>query len=109
MDKIKGEIKNKGIVKMKTPNINALLNMTKSFLHGKVSGFEYSLDFPYEYEQRHKKILRENQLLAELIYDCLIQGGVYRYDDLNEDEFMEVIAEEYYYIIDVRKGNVDII
>lgn len=42
---------------MSQPNIDYMMNMTKEFLSGKIDVIAYSLDFPYELEQRYKKML----------------------------------------------------
>lgn len=42
---------------MSQPNIDYMMNMTKEFLGGKIDGIDYSLDFPYELEQRYKKCI----------------------------------------------------
>lgn len=94
---------------MKTPNIDFLLNMTKSYLDGDIDSMTYNLDFPYEVETKYKKLLKEDGELAELIYDCLVEDGANLYDDLSEEEFKEKIAREYEYINDVYHGNMDII
>lgn len=54
------------------PNINYVMDMTKSFLDGEIDDISYSLDFPYEVEKRYRKMVREDRDYAELIYDCLI-------------------------------------
>ncbi len=83
---------------MTTPNIDFLMEMTKSYLDGKIDSLVYSLDFPYEVETRYKALLKEDRELAELIYDCLVEDGVYLYDDLTEEDFREKISKEYEYI-----------
>lgn len=83
---------------MTTPNIDFLMEMTKSYLGGKIDSLVYSLDFPYEVETRYKALLKEDRELAELIYDCLVEDGAYLYDDLTEEDFREKISKEYEYI-----------
>ena len=46
--------------KVKLPNIDFMMNMTKDFLDGKIDGISYSLDFPYELEKRYKKMKKED-------------------------------------------------
>lgn len=41
---------------MSQPNIDYMMNMTKDFLDGKIDQITYSLDFPYELEQRYIRI-----------------------------------------------------
>ena len=74
------------------------MEMTKSYLDGKIDSLVYSLDFPYEVETRYKALLKEDRELAELIYDCLVEDGAYLYDDLTEEDFREKIFKEYKYI-----------
>ncbi|WP_346917544.1 hypothetical protein [Clostridium sp.] len=45
---------------MSLPNIDYMMNVTKEFLNGKIDGIAYTLDFPYELEQRYKKMYRED-------------------------------------------------
>ena len=37
--------------KVKLPNIDFMMNMTKKFLDGTIDGVTYSLDFSYELEK----------------------------------------------------------
>lgn len=94
---------------MKNENIKFLLEMTKSYLDGKIDKITYGLDFPYEVETRYKGLLKEDRELAQLIYDCLVEDGAYLYDDLSEEKFKEKIAIEYEYINGVYLGDVDLI
>lgn len=93
---------------MKNKNIEFLLEMTKSYLDGKIDKMTYGLDFPYEVETRYERLLKEDRELAELIYDCLVEDGAYLYDNLSEEEFKEKIAKEYNYINGVYLGDVDL-
>lgn len=92
---------------MKQPNISFVLKMTKDFLDGKMADYEYRLDFPYEVEQRYAKMKKENQILTEIIWECLVEPTLELYNDVSDDEFREKIAQEYDYIQDVRRGKVD--
>lgn len=94
---------------MKTPNIDFLMKMTKSYLDGEIDSLFYSLDFPYEVETRYKALLKEDRELAELIYDCLVEDGAYLYDDLTEEGFREKISKEYEYIKGIYEEDFDII
>lgn len=85
------------------------MEMTKSYLNGKIDSMTYSLDFPHEVETRYKTLLKEDRELAEIIYDCLVEDGVYLYDDLTEEKFKEKITKAYEYIQDIYEGNADII
>jgi hypothetical protein len=89
---------------MRHTNIVFLLQMTKDYLDGKIDVTSYRLDFPYELETRYKKMLRENRLMAELIYDCLVEDGVFLYDDLSDEDFEDQIRRQYEFVDDVYHG-----
>lgn len=83
--------------------------MTKSYLDGEIDIIEFGLDFPYEVENRYQKLKKEDQFIAELIWDDLVEDGAYLYNDLNEADFKERITKHYQYIKDVLNGEVDIL
>src|SRR5690554_4967128 len=89
---------------MRHTNIVFLLQMTKDYLDGKIDVTSYRLDFPYELETRYKKMLRENRLMAELIYDCLVEDGVFLYDELSDEDFEDQIRRQYEFVDDVYHG-----
>lgn len=88
---------------MSQPNINFMMNMTKKFLDGKIDDISYTLDFPYEIEKRYNKMHREDDDYCELIYECLYEEGIAIYDDLSDDEFKELIRNQYNYIKQIAK------
>ncbi len=88
---------------MKQPNIDFMMNMTKDYLSGKIDIIDYSLDFPYELEQRYEKMHREDDDYCELIYECLYEEGVARYDELSDEEFKKLIRKQYNYIRKIAK------
>lgn len=90
---------------MRHTNIVFLLQMTKDYLDGKIDVTSYRLDFPYELETRYKKMLRENRLMAELIYDCLVEDGVFLYDELSDEDFEDQIRRQYEFVDDVYHGD----
>jgi hypothetical protein len=94
---------------LKKPNIEFLVAMTKAYLDGELDSVSYSLDFPYEVETRYKELLKEDRVLAEIIYDCLVEEGVNLYHELSEKEFKDKISKEYEFINDIVEGNVDIL
>lgn len=67
-------------------NIDYMMNMTKEFLNGKIDGIAYTLDFPYELEQRYKKMYREDDDYCELIYECLYEEGIALCNELSDDD-----------------------
>ena len=51
--------------------------MTKSYLDGEIDIIEFALDFPYEVENSYQKLKKEDQFIAELIWDALVEDGAY--------------------------------
>lgn len=88
---------------MKTPNIDFVMEMTKSYLDNEIDCITYSLDFPYEIEQRYRKMVRENREYAELIYDCLVEEGTDQSFSLSDTEFKKLIQKQYKYVKGVAK------
>lgn len=88
---------------MKQPNIDFMMNMTKDYLSGKIDIIDYSLDFPYELEQRYEKMHREDDDYCELIYECLYEEGIARYNELSDEEFKKLIRKQYNYIKRIAK------
>ena len=86
-------------------NINYLMDMTKEFIDGKMNGVTFMLDFPYEFEIRYQEMLEEHRDYSDLIYDELIERGVYvQYDDnLSDSAFRKIIKARYKYIKSVEK------
>lgn len=88
---------------MKQPNIDFMMNMTKDYLSGKIDIIDYSLDFPYELEQRYEKMHREDDDYCELIYECLYEEGIARHNELSDEEFKKLIRKQYNYIKRIAK------
>lgn len=82
-------------------NINYVMDMTQSFLDGEIDDITYWLDFPYEIEKRYQKMVREDREYAELIFDCLVEEGTHKYDELSDTQFKKLIRKQYKYIKDV--------
>ena len=91
-------------MEMKQPNITYALQMTKDYLDGKIDSLTYGLDFPYEVESRYRKMVKENRMMAELIYDCLVEDGAFLYHDLSEEQFEGKIREQYELVDDVCRN-----
>jgi len=83
---------------MKQPNIDFLMNMTREYLDGKIDSITYSLDFAHELDQRYKKAHHEDDDYCELIYECLYEEGIGRFNELSEGEFKKLIRKQYNYI-----------
>jgi hypothetical protein len=77
--------------------------MTKDFLSGKIDEIAYTLDFPYELEKRYKKMHKEDDDYAELIYECLYEEGICLFDELSDSEFKKLIRKQYNYIKQIAK------
>ncbi|HEX3028171.1 MAG TPA: hypothetical protein VHT34_02445 [Clostridia bacterium] len=88
---------------MKQPNIDYMMNMTKEYLSGKIDVIDYTLDFPYELDQRYNKMHREDDDYCYLIYECLYQEGVAMYNELSDAEFKKLIRKQYNYIKKIAK------
>lgn len=58
---------------MKQPKTALVLHMTKDCLNGEIDCVTYGLNSPQEVKSRYRKRVRENQFVAELIYDCLVE------------------------------------
>lgn len=89
---------------MKRTNIQAVLKMVRGYLEGHVSRTELSLDFPYELELRYEKMRSEDPEYAELIYDRLLEEGVYRAERLSDEKFRELIHRQYEDVLDIANG-----
>jgi len=85
------------------PNIDYMMNMTKEFLSEKIDGISYTLDFPYELEQRYKKMHREDDDYCELIYECIYEEGIALYNELSDNDFKKLIRKQYNYIKKIAK------
>jgi len=70
--------------KVKLPNIDFMMNMTKEFLDGKIDGVTYSLDFSYELEKRYKKMNNEDDDYCYLINENIYDDGVARFNELSD-------------------------
>jgi len=86
---------------MAMTNINYIMDMTKSFLDGEIDIIDFYLDFPYEIEKRYRKMVREDRVYAELIFDYLVEEGTNKYNDLSDAQFKRLIRKQYKYIKDV--------
>ena len=63
----------------------------------------YTLDFPYELEQRYKKMHREDYNYCEFMYECLYEEGIAIYNELSDTEFKKLIWKHYDYINEIAK------
>jgi hypothetical protein len=63
--------------------------MVREYLDGQIDRTGLSLDFQYELEKRYEKMRSEDSEYAELIYDRLLEDGVYRAERLSDEKFRE--------------------
>jgi hypothetical protein len=89
---------------MKRTNIHAVLEMVHRYLDGQIDRTELILDFPYELEKRYAKMRSEDSEYAKLIYDRLLEAGVYRADRLPDEEFRDLIRRQYEDVLDIANG-----
>ena len=58
-----------------TPNIDFMLNAAKEYIDGAGYDLFFELDYGYELEKRYTAMEKEDAVLADLIYDCLVRNG----------------------------------
>lgn len=80
---------------MNQPNISYMMGMAKDYLDGKMDIITLTLDFPYELEKRYKKMLREDEDYAGLIYEDLYEEGICMENGLSDTEFKKLIRKKY--------------
>lgn len=86
---------------MNKTNTDYLMKMTKDYLDGNIDLITYTMDFPHEVSARYENLLEEDKIMAELIYNCLIEDGIHLYDKMPEDEFKQELEEQYQYLIKI--------
>ena len=89
---------------MRRTNVNAVLKMVRLYLDGQISRIDMELDFLYEIEKRYQKMCSEDREYAELIYDRLLDDGVVKGEDLPDEEFRELIKQQYKDVLDIARG-----
>jgi hypothetical protein len=78
--------------------------MVREYLDGQIDRTGLSLDFQYELEKRYEKMRSEDSEYAELIYDRLLEDGVYRAERLSDEKFRELIRCQYEDVLDIANG-----
>lgn len=86
---------------MRRTNINAVLKMVRQYLDGQIDRLNMELDFPYEIEKRYSKMRSEDCEYAELINGRLLDDGVIKGENLSDEEFRELIKQQYEDVIDI--------
>jgi hypothetical protein len=85
---------------MRRTNINAVLNMVQEFLDGEMDSISFQLDFPYEIEQRYRKMVREDSDFADMIYCYLVEQGVDLAGEMSDTDFKKLIQRQYDNVLD---------
>lgn len=85
---------------MRRTNINAVLNMVQEFLDGEMDSISFQLDFPYEIEQRYRKMVREDSDFADMIYFYLVEQGVDLAGEMSDTDFKKLIQRQYDSVLD---------
>ena len=85
---------------MRRTNINAVLNMVREFLDGEMESISFQLDFPYEIEQRYRKMVREDSDFADMIYFYLVEQGVDLAGEMSDTDFKKLIQRQYDNVLD---------
>ena len=85
---------------MRRTNINAVLNMVREFLDGEMDSISFQLDFPYEIEQRYRKMVREDSDFADMIYFYLVEQGVDLAGEMSDTDFKNLIQRQYDNVLD---------
>ena len=80
---------------MKRTNIDAILTMVKDYLDGNTPYYLFEMDFPYELEQRWKKMRREDSEYADMIYDYFIERGTDMAYALSDEKRLQLFRELY--------------
>ncbi|HBV96303.1 MAG: hypothetical protein JL50_01860 [Peptococcaceae bacterium BICA1-7] len=74
------------------------------YLDGKISRIDLTLDFPDELEKRYEKMRLEDWEYSELIYDRLLEDGIYCGDDLSDEDFRDLMKGQYKDVLDIASG-----
>lgn len=89
---------------MRRTNINAVLRMVRLYLDGQIDRINMELDFPYEIEKRYSKMCSEDCEYAELINGRLLDDGIFKGEDLPNEEFRKLIKQQYEDVLDIANG-----
>lgn len=76
-------------------NIDCMMELVRDYLSEKTPRYIFELDFQTEILARYKKMAKENRAQAEVFYDLISEGGVDIGDNLNDEEFKELIQRQY--------------
>ena len=73
-------------------NINAILEIARDYLDGKIPNISIALDLPNEIEKRYAKMQKEDSEFAGMIYYYLIEQGTDKYYDVDPAEFKRIMT-----------------
>ncbi len=88
-----------------TPNIDFMLKTAKDYIDGKGNPLDFELDYGYELEKRYDAMAREDDKLANLIYERLVREGSDYADNETTEKLRRRIKRQYDYVIDVRNNS----
>lgn len=54
---------------------------------------------------RYRKMAREDQVYADLIFDCLVEEGTNKFNELSDAQFQSLIRKQYKFIKEVIAGD----
>ena len=74
-------------------NINAILEIARDYLDGKIDNISIALDLPNEIEKRYAKMQKEDSEFADMIYYYLIEQGTDKYYDVDSAEFKRIMTK----------------
>ena len=80
---------------MKRTNTDALFAMVKDYLDGNTPYYLFELDFPYEFQQRWKKMRHEDPEDADMLYNCFIERGTDVAHELSDEKRLQLFRELY--------------
>jgi len=89
---------------MSRKNINFMMRYVKTYLDGKSQRWEFDLDFDYELMNRWDDMCNENLEYAQLFNDWIAEAGVDAGRKLSDEEYKELIREQYYEVKDIVAG-----
>jgi hypothetical protein len=74
------------------------MRYVKAFIDGKKERWEFDLDFDFELMNRYDDMCAEDEDYAWYFNFRIAESGVYAGDDLPDDEYKELIADQYYQV-----------
>lgn len=74
--------------------------MVREYLDGEMDAISFRLDFPYEIEQRYRKMVREDSDYADMIYFYLVEQGTNLAGEMSDAAFKKLIQKQYDNVMD---------